>query len=202
MELIGMLDSPYVRRVAVTLQLLQLPFVHRPISVFSTFDQFYAINPVVKAPTLVCDDGATLMDSTLIIDHIETVAGRSLMPVDRVERQRALRIVGLGLAACEKAVQIVYERQLRPPEKLHAPWMARVQAQLAAAWLELETELTAQPLPVAASTITQAGVTAAIAWRFTQELLPGEVDPHAHPATARHSLAAEGLDAFLAAPFN
>jgi glutathione S-transferase len=201
MELIGMLDSPYVRRVAVTLQLLKLPCVHRPISVFSTFEQFRAINPVVKAPTLICDDGQTLMDSTLIIDHVETVAGRSLMPLDGAERQRALRITGLGLAACEKAVQIVYERNLRPSEKLHEPWIMRVKEQLTAAFAELEAELVARPLPVDTSSITQAGVTAAVAWRFAQEMVPGEVDPQSHPATARHSRDAEGLEAFRAAPF-
>lgn len=201
MELIGMLDSPYVRRVAVTLQLLRLPFVHRPISVFRGFDEFRAINPVVKAPTLVCDGGQTLMDSTLIIDHVETVAGRSLMPAGGAERQRALRIVGLGLAACEKAVQIVYERNLRPAEKLHEPWMARVQGQLAAAFAQLEAELAAQPLAVDAASINQAGVTAAVAWRFAREMVPGEVDALAHPATDRHSRAAEALEAFRAAPF-
>ena len=34
MQLIGMLDSPYVRRVAISLQLLGLPFEHRSVSVF------------------------------------------------------------------------------------------------------------------------------------------------------------------------
>ena len=53
MKLIGMLDSPYVRRVAISLQLLGLPFEHQSLSVFSTFDQFRRVNPVVKAPTLV-----------------------------------------------------------------------------------------------------------------------------------------------------
>lgn len=202
MELIGMLDSPYVRRVAVTLQLLELPYVHRPISVFRAWDEFRAINPVVKAPTLVCDDGQTLMDSTLIIDHIETVAGRSLMPAGGAQRQRALRIVGLGLAACEKAVQIVYERNLRPAEKLHEPWMARVKGQLTAAFAALEAELAARPLAVDAASINQAGVTAAVAWRFAQEMVPGEVDARSYPAMARHSAQAEGLNAFLEAPFS
>ncbi len=201
MELIGMLDSPYVRRVAVTLQLLGLPYVHRPISVFRTFDEFRAINPVVKAPTLVCADGQTLMDSTLIIDHLESVAGRSLMPAGGPQRQRALRIVGLGLAACEKAVQIVYERKLRPAEKLHEPWMSRVQGQMAAAFAQLEAELVAQPLPVGAASIDQAGITAAVAWRFAQEMVPAELDVPGCPAVARHSREAEGLDAFRAAPF-
>ena len=68
MQLIGMLDSPYVRRVAVSLQLLGLPFEHRSLSVFRGFEQFRQVNPVVKAPTLGCDDGTLLMDSGLILD--------------------------------------------------------------------------------------------------------------------------------------
>lgn len=106
MQLIGMLDSPYVRRVAISLQLLDLRFEHRSISVFRTFEQFREINPVVKAPTLICDDGAVLMDSTLIIEYAEALAAprRSLMPVDVSGRRDALRIIGLALAACEKCV--------------------------------------------------------------------------------------------------
>ena len=62
MKLIGMLDSPYVRRVAVSLQLLGLSFEHQSLSVFRGFDEFRRINPVVKAPTLLCDSGVVLMD--------------------------------------------------------------------------------------------------------------------------------------------
>ena len=82
MQLIGMLDSPYVRRAAITLRLLGLAFEHRPISVFRQFDEFAAINPVVKAPSLVCDDGEVLMDSSLIIEHAERLAAprASLVP--------------------------------------------------------------------------------------------------------------------------
>src|SRR4051794_13622682 len=114
MQLVGMLDSPFVRRAAISLRLLGLNFEHRSISVFSTFEQFRAINPVVKAPTLVCDGGTVLMDSTLIIDHAQAVVGRSLFPADPAGRLRDLRLTGLSLAACEKTVQIVYERNLRP----------------------------------------------------------------------------------------
>lgn len=71
MKLIGMLDSPYVRRVAITLKRLDIPFEHEALSVFRTFEQFQRINPVVKAPTLICDDGTVLMDSCLIIDYLK-----------------------------------------------------------------------------------------------------------------------------------
>jgi hypothetical protein len=64
-----MLDSPYVRRVAIALLRLGLPFEHRPISLFRQIDEFAVVNPLLKAPTLVADDGTVLMDSTLIIDY-------------------------------------------------------------------------------------------------------------------------------------
>ena len=38
MELIGMLDSPYVRRVAVTAQFLDIAYDHNPLSIFKGYD--------------------------------------------------------------------------------------------------------------------------------------------------------------------
>ena len=70
MQLIGMLNSPYVRRVAVALIVAKVPFEHRPISLFRHIDQFSAINPLLKAPTLVADDGTVLINSTLILDYL------------------------------------------------------------------------------------------------------------------------------------
>ena len=82
MILIGMPDSPYVRRVAVSMKLMGLPFEHQQVSVFRHMDRFRAINPVIKAPSFICDDGTVLMDSTLILDYLEhcVAAGNGLMP--------------------------------------------------------------------------------------------------------------------------
>lgn len=202
MQLIGMLDSPYVRRVAITLRLLGLPFEHRSISVFSTYDRFAEINPVVKAPSLVCDDGEVLMDSSLIIDYAEALAapGRSLMASEPKLRQHQLRQIGLALAACEKAVQIIYERSLRPPEKQHAPWLDRVRGQMFAAYGALESELDRAPSVTRGESITQAGVTAAVAWSFSRMMLPELLDPSAHPALDRFTAEAEKLPDFIALP--
>ena len=200
MRLIGMLDSPFVRRTAIALRLLDIPFEHDPLSVFRTFDEFSRINPVVKAPTLVCDDGTVLMDSGLIIDWLETLAGRSLWPTGVAERARAARITGLALAACEKVMQIVYEQHLRPAEKLHAPWLERLQRQLMAALTALDTEIARHPLAAEAATLTQAGLTAAIAWRFMQIKLDVPVSDATCPALAAHSARCEALPAFAATP--
>ncbi len=58
MKLIGLLDSPFVRRVAISAKPLDLPFEHESISVFRHVEQFRTVNPVAKAPTLVTDGGA------------------------------------------------------------------------------------------------------------------------------------------------
>jgi len=202
MKLIGMLDSPYVRRVAITLQRLGLPFTHEPLSVFRTFEAFSHINPVVKAPTLVCDDGTVLMDSNLIVAYAEALARpRTLWPADPATLARELRRVGLALAVMEKAVQRIYEDGLRPSEKRHEPWVARVMSQLQAALGALEVELAQQPLAAGADTIGQAGISAAVAWDFTQRMLPQAAVAATYPRLAAFSAVAEALPAFRAAPF-
>jgi glutathione S-transferase len=201
MQLIGMLDSPYVRRTFISLRLLGIPFEHRAVSVFSTFEEFQQINPVVKAPSLVCDDGTVLMDSTLILDFAQTLApGRSLLSTDIRQRQQELRVLGLALAACEKAVQIVYEHNLRPAEKQHEPWLTRVRGQLLAAFTALESELNNKPLAVSSAAISQAGITTAVVWQFTQSMLPEIVAAASYPTLQSFSARAEQLPEFIAAP--
>jgi len=202
MQLIGMLDSPFVRRVAISMLVLGVPFTHRSVSVFRGFDAFHAINPVVKAPTLVCADGLVLMDSTLILEYLEALSRpRSLVPREPVTLARALRVIGLSLAACEKGAQIVYERGLRPPDKVHQPWIDRVSAQLLAAFAGLETAVRADPPAVSSATLDQACISAAVAWRFCQGVVPGLAAADQHPALLALSDAAEALPEFMAVPY-
>lgn len=204
MRLIGMLDSPYVRRVAVSLRFMGLPFTHEAVSVFRHYDKFAAINPVVKAPTLVTDDGVTLMDSTLILDYAERLVPmqRRLTPERLNDYARAQRMVGLALAACEKSVQIIYERTLRPVEKQHQPWIDRVQTQLLAAYRLLETEVGSGEAWLFGDRPLQADISVAIAWRFTQGALAEIVTAADHPALSIFSRRAESLPEFLAFPPN
>lgn len=200
MKLIGMLDSPYVRRVAISLLRLGLPFEHESVSVFRGIERFAQFNPVLKAPTLVCDDGTALMDSTLILEYAEALARpRSLLPADPATLQRALRVLGLALAATEKSVQIVYERA-RPSEKRHEPWLERVRGQLLAACDALEAEVAARPLDATPSGLDQAGLTTAVAWHFMRALTSDVVTAERCPRLAAFSAAAEALPEFRAAP--
>jgi len=202
MVLIGMLDSPYVRRVAVSLRLMGVPHEHRQLSVFRTWDDFHAINPVVKAPSFVCDDGTVLMDSTLILDYLEAIVPpeRRLMPQGVAARREALRLVGLAMAACEKCVQIHYEKDRRPPDKVHAPWLERVTGQANAALGELESAAALARPWLQGGRFNAADVAAACAWRFSQHYVAHEVPAARYPALVAYSRRAEALPELVSTP--
>ena len=198
MNLIGMLDSPFVRRAAISLDRLGFSFEHTPLSVMMNFEQFQEFNRHVKAPTLVCDDGMPLMESSLIIQFAERSAEKSfldeggLMPREPGEYQRALRLIGLGLLIGEKAVQCVYELNLRPAEKKHLPWLKRVSGQLRSALNDLDESLGESSLALnfdpekfqgekSESMITQAHITLVSAFTFTQLMMPTSVKATDYP---------------------
>lgn len=201
MLLVGMLDSPYVRRVAISLEYLSVPFEHKAVSVFSTFKEFQNINPVVKAPSLVCDDGEVLMDSSLILQFVEaTKTHRGSLWSQRAETmQHEMRAVSLALAACEKSVQTVYERNLRPASAQFEPWMTRVRNQLIAAYdgLEREVELRKRIFEIPRS---QASITAAVVWQFTQSTLATVVPAENYPGLVALAARMESEPEFIKYP--
>jgi len=200
MLLVGMLDSPYVRRAAITGTLLEVPFEHRSVSVFRHMDEFRAINPLIKAPTLVTDDGIAISESLLIIQHFEDVAGRSLRPIEGVARRRDLALTGIGIVAADKAVSIEYERK-RPEAQRYAPWQERIVTQLHVALGLLdaaarEGELTAGP------ELLPSDIAAAIAWGFCRFVIPEFAPEERWPALAVQARACEALDVFKTWPID
>ncbi len=200
MQLIGMLDSPYVRRVAVALIAANVPFEHRPISLFRHIDAFSAINPLLKAPTFVADDGTVLIDSTLILDYLAGLypALAALTPREPGDRGRALRLTGVALVAMEKAVQRHYERALRPEDKRHQPWVDRVMGQLHQGLGALDSEL--PETGWIAGDLGLADIAAACAYGFAAGVGGDVVDLGAYRNLGAFSARAEALPAFRAAP--
>ena len=165
------MDSPYVRRVAIVLRLLGIAHAHEQLSVFRDMASFRAINPLLRAPTLVCDDGVTLVDSSLIVDYLEMVAdpARRLVPHDAAARRDVLHNTGVALVACEKTVQRYYELALRPEASRHAPWLGRVTEQMLQAFDAMEAivrERTAGAGWLHGAAPMHDDVACSVAWRF------------------------------------
>ena len=201
MRLIGMLDSPFVRRVAVTLDLLGVAFRHEALSVFSTFNEFQRINPVVKAPTLVLDDGTVLMESSLIIAYLESrpATGQALWSRDATERAHEYRAVAPRACRLRKERPAGVRAEPAAREFQFEPWVERVTGQLLAAFGELERDVAGNPGRYA-SVRSHATIAAAIAWNFAQSLLAIVVPAAAHPALALLSARMEREPAFLKYP--
>jgi glutathione S-transferase len=202
LQLIGMLDSPYVRRVAIALLRLGLPFEHRPVSLFRHIDEFRKINPMLKAPSFIADDGTVLIDSTLILDYVVSLAPQAprLSPSAPAARLKALRLNGLALAVAEKAIQIHYERNLRPAEKQHEPWLERVRGQLFAGLDALEREAAGASTWLVDENLMLADITVATAFAFVQLNVSDVAPASQYEALTKFWRRAETLPEFRAAP--
>ncbi len=200
MRLVGMLDSPYVRRAAIAGTLLGLTFDHRSVSVFRHVDAFRAINPLVKAPTLVCDDGTVITDSLLIVQHFEDEACRSLRPTEPGARRRDLSLTGIETVAADKAVAVEYERK-RPEDRRYDVWQDRILGQLHAA-LDLLDGAATQGELGSGPELTPAEIASAVAWSFCRFVIPDAVAVERWQALAAQAAACEDLAVFKAWPID
>jgi len=193
-----MFDSPFVRRVAVSMKLLGCPFEHRNWSVGADFEKIRQYNPLGRVPTLVLDDGEVLLESAAILDHLDEVAGpqRALLPSSGAARRRALRLMAIATGAADKAVAQLYEGAFRPAEKRHEPWVARCRTQMEEGLAELEREAALLDGHGwwLGEKLTQADITVACAATFMHEAL--RLDAARHPALMRQVARCEALAPF------
>ena len=201
MILTGQYDSPFVRRVAVTLQHYGMAYERRVLSVYGDFAQTLAVNPLGKVPALELDDGEVLFDSQMILDHLDELArpGRALTPAGGPARRQVLRRVTVALGLAEKAVALRVELFRRAPGTTDPAWAERLEQQVRSSlnWLEAQ-----MPDPwFDGAGLRQDDVTAAVAHTFLANKLPEQMAVEAHPKLARLAAACEALPAFQAAPF-
>jgi glutathione S-transferase len=132
MILVGQYDSPYVRRVAISLRVLGLDYTHDTRSVFGDFDDMRRTNPLGRIPSLILDDGEVLIDSAAILDHVDERVGpaRALLPPRGAARREALRRIALATGAVDKiGGGRNYEMMIRPEQYRWPEWIARVTTQ-------------------------------------------------------------------------
>jgi len=197
MFLIGQYDSPFVRRVAIALRLYGLAFEHRPWSTFGDAETIATYNPLRRVPTLVLDDGETLIESTAILDFLDELVGpdKAMIAERGPVRRHQLKICALGSGLADKAVSLVYERVLRKDQlKL---WVERCEAQIGGVLAVLEKERAAAPTAYwFGDTIGHADIMVACALRFTTEAHPQLFDAARYPRLAAHAAVCEALPVF------
>ncbi|MBI3675392.1 MAG: glutathione S-transferase N-terminal domain-containing protein [Proteobacteria bacterium] len=127
MILIGQYDSPFVRRVAISLLTLGFAYEHDTRSVFGDFDAMRKVNPLRRIPSLMLDSGEVLIDSAAILDWLDETVGpeRALVPRQGEARRQALRTIALATGAIDKIGWANYERLIRPSAFRWQDWIER-----------------------------------------------------------------------------
>jgi glutathione S-transferase len=175
MLLIGMFDSPFVRRVAITMKLLELPYEHANWSIGRDFDRIREYNPLGRVPTLVTDEGETLMESSAILDYLDERAGpaRALLPPSGPDRRKALNLMAMATGAAEKGVLQIYERVFRPEEKRHAAWTDRCRTQMSGSLAAIDRYIGERGVSqwLVGKRMTQADITAVCVFTFLSDAL-------------------------------
>ena len=197
MFLIGQYDSPFVRRVAIAMRLYGIAFEHKPWSTFGEGDMIAPYNPLRRVPTLVLDNGEALIESFVILDHLDELAGEGkAMIAPRGEaRRRQLRLCALATGLGDKAVSLLYERVLRK-EGLKL-WVERCEAQIAGVLDVLEKERAGVTTPwLFGDRIGHSDIAVACVLRFTREAHPHLFDGPRYPSLAAHAATCEVLPAF------
>ncbi len=195
MILVGQYDSPYVRRVAVSLRVLGFSYTHDTRSVFGDFDAMRALNPLGRIPSLVLDDGEVLIDSAAILDWLDQAVGpeRALIPPTGAERRRALKRIALATGAIDKIGAATYERLIRPAALRWPEWISRCLTQGTGAI----AALAAEPWP-SAQNLDQAEITTACMLRYVQLADSSLLPPGRFPTLDALATRCEALPAFQA----
>jgi glutathione S-transferase len=195
--LIGQYDSPFVRRVAIALKLYELPYEHRPWSTFGDGDKIVPYNPLRRVPTLVLDNGEALIESFIILDHLDERVGpaKAMIAGSGDARRRALRICALGTGLADKGVSLFYERTFH--KETSQVWLERCRTQVSTVLDALERERSNVATPYwHGKSIGHADIAVACALRFVRDVHKGTFDEQHFPALTAHAAQCEALPVF------
>jgi glutathione S-transferase len=81
-----------------------------------------AVNPLLKIPALLTDDGQLLYDSPVICEYLDSLHGGGRFFPQGQARWQALRRQALADGILDAAVTVRYETTLRPKELQWADW--------------------------------------------------------------------------------
>jgi glutathione S-transferase len=114
-------------------------------------------NPIARIPTLVTDDGVALGDSTVICLHLDEVAApRSLIPRDRVARQRMWSAYAVADGILEAQIAMRAE-MLRPEATRSQSFLAKQRTRIGRCFDALEQDVATLEAGVDLASIT-AGI--------------------------------------------
>jgi glutathione S-transferase len=202
MILVGLYDSPFVRRVAVALNHYDIGFERRILSVFQDFGDVQNINPLGKVPALILPDGEQLYDSRAIIEYLENTADtkRKLTPEHEPDLRKMLAIEAVGIGLAEKTYERGIEFSRRAPGTQDPAWVSRLESQIEGALNWLEEQLNSNWF--VGGQMTRADLAVVAALTYLHEKLPVLFDESRLVKLSVYRQRCEKLPEFSAAAYS
>lgn len=196
MILIGQYDSPFVRRVAVTLQLYKLAYEHRPWSAVGDGDKIAELNPLMRVPTLVTNEGVAVTDSGTIVHLLDHMAGfGAFLSRNWPQQGEVLRLAAYASGVADKAVALIYEKAFH--QGVVPAWHERLRKQVTDTLAMLDRERAASQAPwLFGERLSHADLMIGTMFCFLREALAGEIDLEPYKALKKHSKACDALPEF------
>jgi glutathione S-transferase len=137
--------SPFARKVRIVARetgtIERIEEVSTIVSPVAANADLACENPLVKIPVLTTDDGATLFDSRVICEYLDSLhCGRKLFPAAGEDRYQALRRQALADGILDAAVLCRYEIAVRPEALRWSDWIAGQKAKIIGGLDALERE--------------------------------------------------------------
>jgi glutathione S-transferase len=115
--------SPYSAKVRMAAAYAGIPLEAVVVDTNSQPAELTGPNPLGKIPTLVTDEGQGIYDSRTITQYLNRLSGNALFPRNAAKRLDAEMLEALADGVCDSLLAHVYERRMRPAEKVHQPWL-------------------------------------------------------------------------------
>ncbi len=204
LTLYGNYLSPYTRRVAISMSLMEIPFTQEPVMIFQSPEAVSAHNPVTRIPTLVLEDGEALYESAAILDYLDERAGQdgALIPPAGKPRRDVQRITAIAIGTMERAQWAFYETRFRPAEIVHQPWIEHNEKHAMAGLAHLNglVEAAGDNWLAGTDRISQADISTAVGFSFTAKVRGHLPVRDEFPALAAFTDRLEATAAFKEAP--
>lgn len=139
--------SPYSAKVRVAAALAGIDLTTQLVATGDEPDHLLRANPLGKIPCLVLDDGMAVFDSRVIVQEIDRLSGKKLIPRNGAKRLEAERLEAAADGLCDALLAQVYEKRFRPAEKVEQSWLdyqAR-KVDRVLDWLEVNCSMRGKP---------------------------------------------------------
>lgn len=154
--------SPFVRKVRMTADMLGLAdrIELVPADTMNPQDGLRGVHPLGRVPALELDDGTTLVDSRVICDYLNALAGGALVPDGALARARVHSEACIADGVCEASVLIRYEAMFHEAAQASPRWLDHQAGKVARALAHFE----ANP-PQGGPTLVDVSLACALGYR-------------------------------------